>query len=97
MEIQIGGATKTVPDGTLAVFVDPSGKVLWVGLARGDVLQDAMEQPLGNIDTTKEPHTEVGLKVSNVQPSAGTLAFQGVDELRVCRNQFGNVVKCPPR
>lgn len=97
MQIQISGGTRTVPDGTLAVYIDPSGKVLWVGLVTGDVLQDAMTQRLGNIDPTKDSHTEIELAVSSLQPAGETLQFQAVDSLRVCRNQSGNIVKCPPR
>lgn len=97
MEIQIGGIPKPLPEGTLAVFVDPAGKVLGVGLVRGGVLQDAMGQILGDIDVTKDPHTEVEFKTSNVPPSGETIRIQGIDALRVCRDMSGNVVRCPPR
>ena len=97
MDIRIDGNTLSIPNGTLAIFVDPSGKAQWVGLVNGDVFQDAMTQPLGSIDTNREPHSEVELKVSNVQPSASTLTFQGAEELRVCRDMSGNVIRCPPR
>lgn len=97
MQIQIEGKPMTIPDGTLAVFVDPSGKLLWVGLADGEIFRDAMTQPLGSIDPTKDSHSEIELKTMNIPPSGSTLALQGIDALRVCRNQSGEVVRCPPR
>lgn len=97
MEIQTDGGKLDLPDGTTAIFVDPSGKSLGVFNVAAGVWTDLMTQPVGGLDPTREEHSEVELKLAYVPPSTGRLRLQGVNTMRICRDKFGNPVTCPPR
>lgn len=97
MDIRIDGNTMNIPNGTTAIFVDTTGKILWVGNVDGETFADVMNQPIGPLDPTKEGHSELVLKVASMPVSSDKPKTVTFEELRVCRNRFGQVVKCPPR
>lgn len=97
MEIAIDGTTTSILDGTLAIFVTTSGKVLLMGKVVGDHYEDLTAQTPGTFDPMKDEHSEVELTVANVPPSSGRLTVQDFSSVRICRNQSGNIVHCPPR
>lgn len=96
MEILVDGATLFIPDGTTATFVDPSGKILLVGRVDGDGFRDLTKEFGASIDCEKEGHTEVET-IAMAVPSSSGAQSRRIEAVRVCRNQFGNIVKCPPR
>jgi len=97
MKIPVDGTTMNIPDGTTATFVDPDGNILLVGRVDGDQFRDLTKESGPSIDCEKERHTEVETVALAVPASASGAQSRSVQAVRICRNQFGNIVKCPPR
>jgi hypothetical protein len=93
MEITSG---VSVPDGTMALFVDPAGRIVATAKVEGGEFFDLANVPYGALDASTE-HTEVRLEVVVVPPDSDKMQTLSATTTKICRDKLGNIVKCPPR
>jgi hypothetical protein len=93
MEVATG---VSVPDGTMAVFVDPDGQIVAILKVEGGGFSDLTNVPYGVLDSSTE-HTEVRLEVVVVPPDSDKMQTMSATTTKICRDKLGNIVKCPPR
>lgn len=98
MDIDIcGGGKMKLADGTLATLIDTSGNVLTSLQVSGNCWVEVEKATKAGIDPNNEPYFVSETSTTRVPAacdSSQVLKMQGV---RICRNQSGNIIKCPPR
>lgn len=98
MDIEIcDGESLTLEDGTLGTFADKNGNIVAVLVVSANCWSRGGAKGVSVALVPGEQYSESETTVTRVPADCDpnqTLMSQGV---KVCRNQSGQIVKCPPR
>ncbi len=98
MELVIcGGETLTLEDGTVGTFADKSGEIIAVLTVSRDCWSELPRDGKAGFNPDIDAHLEYETTTTDVPAASDTKQFRKIQAVRICRDKFGNVVKCPPR
>ncbi len=99
MDIPIcGGGKLTLEDGTLGSFADKNGNIVAILIVSGECWSDDVIRGKSvPLDPDKEAHVEFKTTTTTVPASCDPQQILVSKAAKVCRNQSGQVVTCPPR